>query len=103
MGRPNPLIIVYVVVAFLAQAALGGALLQSGALATRIGWATILWNLAWLVALPIITPRDIYFPILHHAAPADRDRIALECSVTVRRIAAERTMLSPGSLPTRRA
>jgi hypothetical protein len=63
------LIVVYVVIAFLAQAALGGALLQSRLLAAWIGWATILWNLVWLVALPVITPRDIYFPVLHHVAP----------------------------------
>ena len=37
--------------------------------AAWIGWATILWNLAWLVLLPLITPRDIYFPVLHHAMP----------------------------------
>jgi hypothetical protein len=23
----------------------------------------------WLVALPVFTPRDVYFPVLHHAAP----------------------------------
>jgi hypothetical protein len=63
------LIVIYVAVAFLAQAAIGGAVLQAGVLAAWIGWATILWNLAWLVALPLITPRDIYFPVLHHVAP----------------------------------
>jgi len=64
-----PLIVVYVVLAFLAQAAIGGALRQSSLLAPWIGWATILWNLAWLLVLPVITPRDIYFPILHHLMP----------------------------------
>jgi hypothetical protein len=63
------LIVIYVVVAFLAQAAVGGAVLQSGALAAWIGWATILWNLAWLVVLPVTTPRDIYFPVLYHVMP----------------------------------
>ena len=63
------LIVIYVVVAFLAQAAIGGALLQSGVLAAWIGWATILWNLVWLIVLPVITPRDIYFPVLHHVMP----------------------------------
>ena len=61
-----PLIVVYVVLAFLAQAAIGGALRQSGLLAPWVGWVTILWNLVWLVVLPVITPHDIYFPILHH-------------------------------------
>jgi hypothetical protein len=23
----------------------------------------------WLVVLPVITPRDIYFPVLHHVMP----------------------------------
>lgn len=63
------LLVTYVVMAFLAQAALGGALLQWRGLAGWIGWATILWNLAWLIVLPLITPRDIYFPVLHHVAP----------------------------------
>lgn len=67
-GQTYPLIVVYVVVAFLGQAAIGGALLQSGELAAWIGWVTILWNLTWLVALPVFTPRDVYFPVLHHVA-----------------------------------
>jgi hypothetical protein len=68
-AQTYPLIVAYVVVTFLGQAAIGGALLQSGLLAAWIGWATILWNLVWLVVLPLITPRDIYFPALHHVAP----------------------------------
>jgi hypothetical protein len=27
------------------------------------------WNVAWLFILPIVVPRDIYFPALHHVAP----------------------------------
>ena len=68
-NRGFALFAIYVVLAFLAQAAIGGALLQSGLLARWIGWVTILWNLAWLVVLPVITPEDIYFPILHHLMP----------------------------------
>lgn len=64
-----PLIVVYVVLAFLAQAAIGGSLLQSEAAAPWIGWATIIWNGVWLVVLPLATPRDIYFPVLHQVAP----------------------------------
>ncbi len=67
--RVFTLIVNYVILAFLAQAAIGGALLQSGLLATWIGWVTIFWNLAWLVVLPVITPADIYFPVLHHLMP----------------------------------
>ena len=65
----HALFVIYVVLAFLAQAAIGGALLQSRLLARWIGWITILWNLAWLVVLVVITPEDIYFPILHHLMP----------------------------------
>ncbi len=68
-GKLYPLVSISVVVAFLAQAAIGAALLQAGLLTAWIGWATILWNIAWLVVLPVITPRDIYFPVLHHVAP----------------------------------
>lgn len=64
-----PLIVVYVVVAFLAQVALGGALLQSGLTPAWMGWTTIVWNLAWLVVLLLFARRDIYFPVLHHVAP----------------------------------
>jgi hypothetical protein len=46
------LIVIYVVMAFPAQAAIGGAVLQSGLVAAWIGWVTILWNIAWLVAFP---------------------------------------------------
>lgn len=60
---------IYVVLAFLAQAAIGGALLRSGLVAAWIGWVTIVWNLGCLVVLPMITPSDIYFPILHHLMP----------------------------------
>jgi hypothetical protein len=64
-----PLVVIYVVLAFLVQAAVGGSLLQSGLLAAWIGWATILWNLAWLVVLALLSRRDMCFPILHHLMP----------------------------------
>ena len=62
-------IVLYVVLAFLAQAALGAALLQTGLVAAWVGWATIIWNLVWLPVLLIFSPRNIYYPALHHAAP----------------------------------
>lgn len=69
-GRsPYALIVAYVVLAFLAQAAFGGILLRAGLLPAWIDWAAIVWNLEWLVVLPIITPGDIYFPVLHHPIP----------------------------------
>lgn len=62
-------VVLYVVLAFLAQAAFGVSLLQTGLLAKWVGWFTIIWNVGWLVALPIVSPRDIYYPALHHFAP----------------------------------
>lgn len=63
------LFVIYVLLAFLAQAAIGGALLQSGPLPAWIGWTTVVWNLGWLVLLPLVTSGDIYFPVLHHLMP----------------------------------
>lgn len=64
-----PQIVVHVLLAFLVQAAFGIALLQTGLVAPWVGWTTIIWNLAWLVVLPIAIPHNIYFPVLHHVAP----------------------------------
>lgn len=64
-----PQIILYVVLAFLAQAAFGVALLRTGLVPAWAGWAALAWNIAWLVILPIASPGDIYFPVLHHVAP----------------------------------
>ncbi len=64
-----PQIVFYVVLAFLAQAAFGVSLLQTGLVAGWVGWATIIWNLAWLPVLLFFSPRNIYFPVLHHVAP----------------------------------
>jgi hypothetical protein len=47
-----PQIVLYVVLAFLAQAAFGAALLQTGLVAGWVGWVTIIWNLAWLPGQP---------------------------------------------------
>lgn len=69
MPPSYPVIVVAVVLALLGQALIGGGLRQGRLLASWIGWATTLWNLAWLVALPLFTPRDIYFPVLHHTMP----------------------------------
>lgn len=59
----------YVVIAYLAQAVLGGAVLQSGLVAAWIGWASVVWNIGWLVILLLISREDIYFPILHSIMP----------------------------------
>jgi hypothetical protein len=68
-GWSYPQVVLYVVLAFLAQAALGVALLRTGLVTGWVGWATVIWNTAWLIILPIFSPRDIYYPVLHHVAP----------------------------------
>jgi hypothetical protein len=64
-----PLIVIYVVLAFLAQATIGIALLSGGVLPVWVGWLAVGWNVIWLVALPVVSPRDIYIPVLHHVVP----------------------------------
>lgn len=68
-GSVDALISTYVVLALLGQAALGLALLQTGLLAPWIGWVAIVWNLGWLVALPVLSPGDLYYPVIHMAMP----------------------------------
>ncbi len=60
---------IYVVIAFIAEALIGGALLRSHMVPTSIGWITLLWNIAWLVLLPLVSPIGIYFPVLHYVLP----------------------------------
>lgn len=64
-----PPIVVFVVLVFLGQTAFGFAILRSGLLPAWVGWATVVWNLAWLVILPIARPQDMYYPWLHYVAP----------------------------------
>jgi hypothetical protein len=63
------LIVIYVVMAFLGQTALGVSLLITKLLPAWIGWSTIVWNLAFLVLLFAISPADIYYPVAHHVMP----------------------------------
>jgi hypothetical protein len=61
-------IVTFVVLAFLGQAAFGAAILRSGLLPAWVGWVTIVWNLGWLVILPIARQQDMYYPWLHYLA-----------------------------------
>lgn len=72
-------VVAFVVLAFLAQAALGAALIRTELLPGWVGWAALLWNLVWLVVLPIARPRDMYYPWLHYATPV---LIGIELLVT---------------------
>lgn len=62
-------VILYVILALLAQALIGVALLQTGLTAAWIAWATIIWNLGFLIMFTMIRPRDVYYPIIHFFAP----------------------------------
>jgi hypothetical protein len=67
-GENWALAIIYVVLAFLAQAAIGGSLLQAELLPQWIGWAAVLWSIGWLLVFAV-RRGDIYFPVLHHVIP----------------------------------
>jgi hypothetical protein len=64
-----PTIIVFIVLAYLSQAVFGISILRTGLLPAWVGWATVVWNLAWLVIMPVARPKDMYYPWLHYAAP----------------------------------
>jgi hypothetical protein len=59
------LVDVMVALLFVADLILGGALLKSGLVPAWITWTLIVWNIGWLVVLPIVSPADIYFPLPH--------------------------------------
>jgi hypothetical protein len=62
-------IVVSVILAFLGQTMFGLSILRTGYLAGWVGWATVIWNLAWLIILPIARPQNMYYPWLHYVAP----------------------------------
>jgi hypothetical protein len=63
------LYVIYVVLALLAHAVIGFALFHTTDVPMWIGALTFLWGLGWLIALPIVSPRDMYYPILQHLMP----------------------------------
>ena len=62
-------VVAFVILAFLGQASFGASILRTGYLPGWVGWATVVWNLAWLIILPIARPQDMYYPWLHDVAP----------------------------------
>jgi hypothetical protein len=62
-------IVVFIVLAFVGQAVLGLSIVRAGFLPGWTGWFTTIWNLGWLVILPIFRPANIYYPWLHFFAP----------------------------------
>ena len=57
-----PAIVAYVTLAFAGQDIIGGALVASALIPRWIGWATVLWNLAWLASLIIARPGGHLLP-----------------------------------------
>ena len=64
-----PPLVAYVILSFLGQALFGMALLRTGLVPARVGWVTVIWNLAMLVFLTATKPQDMYYPWLHYIAP----------------------------------
>ena len=62
-------VVASVILAFIGQALFGAAILRTGFLPAWVGWAAVVWSLAWLVILPIARPHDMYYPWLHYVAP----------------------------------
>jgi hypothetical protein len=64
-----PQIVLHIVLAYLGQAVFGAALLRTGYLPTWIGWVAIIWTIGCLIIVPIVLPKDIYFPWLFYVVP----------------------------------
>lgn len=65
----STLVVIYVVLALLGQVAVGIAIVHSDTLPNFLGWATIGWNVVWLIHLPWAKPSQVYVPVLHHLMP----------------------------------
>jgi hypothetical protein len=61
----HALIVVAVLLLFGAELLLGAAVLASRLVPAWAGWAAVVWNVAWPTILPIVSPGDPYYPILH--------------------------------------
>jgi hypothetical protein len=63
--EPYAVIVVAVLLLFGAELLLSAAVLASRLVPAWVGWAAIVWNVGWPAILPIISPGDPYYPILH--------------------------------------
>jgi hypothetical protein len=59
------LIVVSVLLLFGAELLLGAAVLACRLVPAWVGWAAVAWNVVWPAILPIASPGDLYYPILH--------------------------------------
>ena len=65
----HALVVIFVALIFLGEAAFGASILRTRLLPGWVGWVTIIWNLAWLAILPVARPQDMYYPWLFYVAP----------------------------------
>lgn len=65
----NSQLVLFIVLACLAQASYGLALVLSGLVTAWAGWATIAWNVGALALLALLSPRNMYYPAVHVVAP----------------------------------
>ena len=62
----NPtLVVIAVLLLFGAEALLGAATLARRLVPAWVGWAAVVWNVAFPAVLLIVSPGDIYYPALH--------------------------------------
>jgi hypothetical protein len=66
-ASPDWMLVSYVVLGFLGQAAVGAGIVRSKALATSLGWFAVAWSLGWLAA--VLLNGSVYIPALHHVVP----------------------------------
>jgi hypothetical protein len=62
---PSTLVVIAVLLLFGAEALLGAATLARRLVPAWVGWAAVVWNVAFPVVLPIVSPGGIYYPALH--------------------------------------
>jgi hypothetical protein len=63
--EPYALIVVAVLLLFGAEVLLGAAVLVSRLVPAWVGWAAVVWNVAWPAILLVVSPGDPSYPILH--------------------------------------
>ncbi len=72
LGRQEglyPTIVLSIILTFTGQVLFGLSILRTGTLALWVGWTAVIWNLAWLVILPIARRQNMYYPWLHYVVP----------------------------------
>lgn len=64
-----PLVVAYVFLSLIGQAIIGVALTPASSFPRWIAWTTIVYSIALVVLLPILSPKDVYYPFAQHLMP----------------------------------